>query len=335
MTTDEIYIKRCLQLALNGLGTTYPNPLVGSVIVGDDGKILGEGFHLKSGQPHAEVNAIADAENNGTADFSKATIYVNLEPCSHQGRTPPCADLIIKKGFKKVAIGTLDPHEKVAGRGVELLRAAGIDVTIGILEAECNALNKRFFTFHQQKRPFVILKWGETADGFLAPTTKDSKKPFWITNSYSRQRVHQMRAQEQSILVGAQTVLEDNPRLTVRDWHGENPIRIVLDYRNDLPEDAAVFDDQAVSHVLHRSHTDTGLILEDLYQLGIQSVIVEGGARTFQAFIDQSAWDEIHQFMAPAMYLKDGLRAPAIPKTASLKNRTEIHSDIYKIFVKS
>lgn len=333
----DIYIKRCIELALNGLGTTYPNPLVGSVIVSDEGIILGEGFHLKSGLPHAEVNAIADAEKKGfsSEDFAKATIYVNLEPCSHHGKTPPCASLIIEKGFKNVVIGTLDPHEKVAGKGAELLEAAGIKVTVGVMEAECNELNKRFFTFHKKQRPYVFLKWAETADSFIAPLTKQEQKPVWITNDYSRQRVHQMRAQEHAILVGGKTVLDDNPSLTVRDWHGENPIRIVLDSKNDLPENLNVFNDQAITQILRRSSSDPDIIMEDLYHLQIQSVIVEGGLKTLQAFIDAGLWDEIHQYIGEEIYLKEGVNAPKLPQNTTLYKRESIKNDVLKIFKKA
>lgn len=332
--THEHYMERCIQIALNGLGTTYPNPLVGSVIVSDAGLIMGEGFHLKSGKPHAEVNAVAQAEKNGYTqeDFKNATIYVNLEPCSHHGKTPPCALLLVKKGFKKVVIGTLDPHDKVAGKGAAILRKAGIKVTVGVLEAACDQLNKRFFTFHKKQRPFVILKWAETADGFIAPKTRDSKKPVWITNEYSRQLVHKMRAQEHGILVGAQTVIDDNPSLTVRDWHGENPTRIVLDGKNTLPEHLPVFNDKAVTQILKRFSSEPALILEDLYHLGIQSVIVEGGARTLQAFIDHHLWDEIHQFMGTGIYFAEGLKAPRLPINLELKSRQIIQDDVLKIF---
>ncbi|PRP66102.1 bifunctional diaminohydroxyphosphoribosylaminopyrimidine deaminase/5-amino-6-(5-phosphoribosylamino)uracil reductase RibD [Nonlabens agnitus] len=334
MTRDEVYIQRCLQLAVNGLGTTYPNPLVGSVIVSDEGIVLGEGFHLKSGEPHAEVNAIAAAERNGysTSDFEKATIYVNLEPCSHHGKTPPCASLIIEKKFKKVVIGTLDPHEKVAGKGAELLRAAGIEVITGILEEKCNDLNKRFFSYHKKQRPYIILKWAETADGFIAPATKKEQKPVWITNPYSRQHTHQSRAQENSILIGAQTALDDNPSLTVREWYGNNLIRIVLDSRNDLPENLNVFNEDAMTQILRRDSSEPENIIQDLYHLNIQSVIVEGGAKTLQQFIEKELWDEIHQYMGTTVYFKNGLKAPSIPNNASLQERMMIKDDVLKIF---
>ncbi len=333
----ELFMNRCLQLAANALGSTYPNPLVGSVIVDPNGKILGEGYHLKSGGPHAEVHAIANAERKGytTADFARATLYVNLEPCSHHGKTPPCAALIINKGFKKVVIGTLDPHDKVAGKGVALLKEAGIEATVGILEKECNELNKRFFTYHKHKRPYIMLKWGQTADGFIAPLFKDETQPVWITNTNSRQLVHQMRAQEHSIVVGPQTVLDDNPRLTVRDWYGSNPIRIVLDQRGDLPDDRAVFDNTAVTQLLKRGTSNIETILEDLYFLNIQSVIIEGGARTLQQFIKQDCWDEIHLFKATTVYFREGIAAPDLPKNARLLYRKAIKNDVLKVFYKS
>jgi diaminohydroxyphosphoribosylaminopyrimidine deaminase/5-amino-6-(5-phosphoribosylamino)uracil reductase len=327
-------MQRCLQLARNGLGTTYPNPLVGSVIVDATDSIIGEGFHYKSGQPHAEVNAIADAEHNGHTDFSNATIYVNLEPCSHHGKTPPCASLLIEKGFGKVIVGTLDPHDKVAGNGIKMLKEAGITVEVNFLENECNELNKRFFTYHQKRRPYVILKWAESADGFIAPLDKKEQKPVWITNEYSRQRVHQLRAQEHAILIGAKTALDDNPSLTVREWHGELPIRVILDSRNNLPEDLNVFNDQAVTQILHRSSSEPNLILEDLYYLKIQSLIVEGGLKTLQAFIDAGPWDEIHQYTGAEIYLKEGIPAPRLPESLVLQEHILIKDDVLKILHK-
>ena len=286
MTIDEKYMQRCIQLAQNGLGTTYPNPLVGSVIVSENDEILGEGWHKKSGEPHAEVNAVRDAERNGYGRdaFAKAVLYVNLEPCSHTGKTPPCASMIVKKGFKKVVIGSLDPHEKVAGKGVAILKEVDIDVTVGVLEKECNLLNKRFFTYHRKQRPYIILKWAETADGFIAPAEKDEQKPVWITNSYSRQLSHRLRAEENAILIGAQTVIDDNPSLTCRDWHGINPTRIVLDSRNTLDKNHAVFNNQAPTITIDSNNPEN--IIKELHKNHIQSVIIEGGSRTIQQFID-------------------------------------------------
>jgi len=246
----EKYISRCIALAKNGLGTTYPNPMVGSVIV-YDGKIIGEGWHKKAGEPHAEVNAINSVQDKSL--LKKATIYVSLEPCSHFGKTPPCCDLIIKNKIPNVVIGTVDPNIKVAGNGIKKLIEAGIHVTIGVLEDECNELNKRFFTFHQKKRPYIILKWSESQDGYIAPLEKSEKKPVWITNIYSRQLVHKWRTEEQAILVGTQTVIDDNPKLNARDWEGNDPVRLVLDQNNRIPEENAVFDNQIRTIVFTKS----------------------------------------------------------------------------------
>lgn len=323
MKIHEKYIKRCIELAKNGLGTTYPNPLVGCVIVYEN-KIIGEGWHQKSGEPHAEVNAINSVTDKSILD--KATIYVSLEPCSYFGKTPPCADLLIKYKIPNVIIGTLDPNEKVAGKGIQKLKAAGINVTAGILIDECNTLNKRFFTFHQKKRPYIILKWAETADGFVAPKVKNELKPVWITNQYSRQLVHKWRTEEQGILVGTQTVLDDNPHLNVRDWHGKDPVKIVLDRQNKLAEDFAIFnsnsktmvlsetkrtfkDETCYSEVLNFNENLPQEIATILFQQNIQSVIIEGGARTLQTFIDSNLWDEARVFKGSASF-KEGTKAP-------------------------
>ena len=233
MTSHEFYMKRCIELAKNGLGTTYPNPLVGSVIV-HKGKIIGEGRHKKAGEPHAEVHAINSVKNK--ALLSESSIYVSLEPCSHFGKTPPCCDLIVKNRIPNIVIGTVDPNIKVAGNGIKKLTDAGATVTVGILEKECKKLNKRFFTFHENKRPYIILKWAESQDGFIAPSKniRHEQKPFWITNEFSRQFVHKWRSEEQAILVGTQTIIDDNPSLTVRDWVGKNPIRVVIDKENAI-----------------------------------------------------------------------------------------------------
>ncbi len=329
-------MQRCLQLAQNGLGATYPNPLVGSVIVSENDEIIGEGWHLKSGQPHAEVNAVRDAEKKGYDGyaFAKATIYVNLEPCSHTGKTPPCASMIVQKGFKKVVVGTLDPHDKVAGKGVALIQKAGIEVIVGILEKECNELNKRFFTFHRKKRPYIILKWAETSDGFIAPETKNEQKPIWITNPYSRQLSHRLRAQENAILVGAKTVIDDNPSLTCRDWNGENSLRVVLDSRNSITSDYQVMDDAAPTLKLELSSSDTLEILNSLYQNDIQSVIIEGGTTTIQSFIDAGLWDEAYQFMGTDVLFHQGLQAPVLSGDYSMLSRKVIANDVLKIYRK-
>jgi diaminohydroxyphosphoribosylaminopyrimidine deaminase/5-amino-6-(5-phosphoribosylamino)uracil reductase len=334
MQEQEFFMRRCLQLATNGLGTTYPNPLVGSVIVDPQGRIIGEGWHYKSGMPHAEVNAINNALSNGffDLDFKDCTIYVNLEPCSHTGKTPPCASLIIEKGFKKVVVGTLDPHEKVAGKGCEMLRESGIDVETGILEDECSLLNRRFFTFHKKKRPYIILKWAETSDGFIAPQSKDEKKPVFITNTYSQQRAHKLRAEEQAILVGARTVLYDDPSLTCRSWSGNSPVRIVLNSRKSLTADYQVFDDQAETLDINYKLDELDKIIGQLYNNSIQSVIVEGGAATLQAFIDAHLWDEAYQFMGADVLFYEGLKAPRLHGNYEIKSRELIEDDVLKIY---
>lgn len=323
MKIHEKYIKRCIELAKNGLGTTYPNPLVGSVIV-CDGKIIGEGWHKKAGEPHAEVNAVNSVKDKSM--LSKSTIYVSLEPCSHFGKTPPCCDLIIAHKIPNVVIGTVDPFAKVSGNGIKKLMEAGRNVTVGILEDDCNELNKRFFTFHQKKRPFVILKWAESQDGFLSPAYKEEKKPVWITNAFSRQLVHKWRTQEQAILVGTQTVLDDNPKLDARDWKGNNPTRIVLDRTGKISEDYFVKDNKIKTIVIteqenleNSSHIsfenaifDSNLpfsVLEILYKNNIQSVIIEGGKKTLQTFIDANLWDEARIFKGQNSF-ENGTKSP-------------------------
>ncbi|MFV5702816.1 bifunctional diaminohydroxyphosphoribosylaminopyrimidine deaminase/5-amino-6-(5-phosphoribosylamino)uracil reductase RibD [Flavobacterium sp. XS2P12] len=327
MKIHEKYIKRCIELAKNGLGTTYPNPLVGSVIVYED-KIIGEGWHKKAGEPHAEVNAVNSVKDKSL--LKKATIYVSLEPCSHFGKTPPCCDLIIKNKIPNVVIGTIDPNVKVAGNGIKKLIEAGIQVTVGILEAECHELNKRFFTFHEKKRPYIILKWAETQDGFIAPLEKNEKKPVWITNLYSRQLVHKWRTEEQAILVGTQTVIDDNPKLNARDWHGNNPIRLVLDQNNRIPEDGHIFDNRVKTILFSKSKTKiekentifevidfeqniAEQIIKALYQHQIQSVIIEGGRQTLQTFIDTNLWDEARIFIGNVQFTA-GTKAPILDK---------------------
>lgn len=318
---------RCIALAKNGLGTTYPNPLVGAVVV-CDGKIIGEGWHRKSGEPHAEVLAIRSVKDPDL--LTKSTIYVSLEPCSHFGKTPPCADLILECGIPEIVIGTVDPNEKVAGKGIAKLEAAGRKVVVGILENECNDLNKRFFTFHQKKRPYLILKWAESADGFLAPLQKDQRKPVWITNEFSRQLVHKWRAEEQAILVGTQTVVDDNPTLDVRDWTGENPTRIVLDQNNRISKESHIFGNQSKTLVYSEAENfsdNVALALAGrLYQDGIQSVIIEGGTRTLETFLLENLWDEARVFKGKARF-ENGVRAPQWPKSAACRKKI-LHDEL-------
>lgn len=303
----ETFMDRCLELAANGLGTTYPNPLVGSVIV-HKGKIIGEGWHRKAGEPHAEILAMRSVGDQSL--LKHATLYVNLEPCSHFGKTPPCADSIISAGIPEVVIGTLDPNPEVAGNGVRKLEASGIKVSSGILSAKCDELNKRFFSFHKRKRPYVILKWAESADGFLAPLKKEDTSPVWISNAYSRQLVHKWRSEEQAILIGSQTALADNPSLTTRDWAGQNPVRILIDNRSSVPRESQIFDNQAKTIVVSGINS-ADEIVSALYKEGISSVIVEGGRITLQGFLDSGIWDEARVFTGGSE-LVEGIRAPQL-----------------------
>jgi diaminohydroxyphosphoribosylaminopyrimidine deaminase/5-amino-6-(5-phosphoribosylamino)uracil reductase len=324
----ETYIKRCIQLAKNGLPAAMPNPAVGAILVHNN-RAIAEGYTSAYGGAHAEVNCIAFAKRNSPELIPESTLYVSLEPCSHYGKTPPCADLVITSGIKKVFIGTIDPHAKVAGAGLKKLIKAGIDVTLGILEKECMTVNKRFFTFHKKKRPYIILKWAESQDGFIAPDHKEEQKPVWISNSFSRQLTHKWRSEEQAILVGAQTVLNDNPSLTTRDWYGNSPIRVVLDTRANLPQDLNVFNDAAKTIVL--PSTNPKEICASLYKEGIQSIIIEGGAKTLRDFIDANLWDEARVFKGMP-YLKKGMKAPNMGTKAEGGEIKEIHGDFLTTF---
>ena len=325
MINHERYIARCIELAKNGFGTTYPNPMVGSVIV-YNGQIIGEGWHQKAGKPHAEVNAIRSVKDPSVLD--KATIYVSLEPCSHFGKTPPCCDLIIETKIPNVVIGTVDSNIKVAGSGIKRLRDAGANVIVGILEKECHELNQRFFTFHEKNRPYIILKWAQTQDGFIAPLQKEEQKPVWITNSHSRQLVHKWRTEEQAILVGTQTVIDDNPQLNARDWEGSNPFRVIIDPNNRIPKTAHVLDNNIKTIVFSKNKNTVSSkntifeaidfqqniaqqIVERLYHHQIQSVIIEGGAQTLQTFIDANLWDEARVFIGNCTF-ENGVKAPIL-----------------------
>ncbi|MEX2350644.1 MAG: bifunctional diaminohydroxyphosphoribosylaminopyrimidine deaminase/5-amino-6-(5-phosphoribosylamino)uracil reductase RibD [Flavobacteriaceae bacterium] len=327
MSEHQKYMQRCIDLAQMGLGKTYPNPIVGSVVVYQD-KIIGEGWHQKAGDPHAEVNAINSVEDKSL--LKKASIYVSLEPCSHFGKTPPCADLIIHYKIPEVVVGCLDPNPKVAGRGVKKLLESGCKVAVGILEDECKNLNKRFFTFHQKKRPYIILKWAQTSDGFIAPKQQETGNPFWITGKASKQLVHKWRSEEQAILVGTTTVLKDNPQLTNRFWEGNSPVRVVLDQHLKINKEATVLDGTVKTIVFtskHQSdfsdlknvHLETipfnnklaNYICEVLFNHNIQSVIIEGGAKTIQTFIDSNLWDEARIFTGKKV-LKNGIKSPAL-----------------------
>ncbi|HEU0137500.1 MAG TPA: bifunctional diaminohydroxyphosphoribosylaminopyrimidine deaminase/5-amino-6-(5-phosphoribosylamino)uracil reductase RibD [Flavobacterium sp.] len=344
MNLHHNYINRCIQLAANGLGTTYPNPMVGSVIVYDN-KIIGEGWHQKPGGPHAEVVAINSVQDKSLLEYS--TLYVNLEPCSHFGRTPPCSDLIIDSKIPNVVVGTVDPHVKIAGKGIEKLFDAGVNVTVGVLEKECRFLNRRFFSFHQKKRPYIILKWAQTNDGFIAPAADFRNKnasPIWISNAYSRQLVHKWRSEEQAILIGTQTAVDDNPKLDVRDWTGANPIRIVLDRSKRISKENHIFGLLAKTMVVSEgefSAVDESLAIdfgknlaeqlcELMYIKEILSVIIEGGRQTLQTFIDAGLWDEARVFTGTNEF-GNGVKAPLLPVGASEK--MHVGSDELKIYL--
>ncbi|WP_312825622.1 bifunctional diaminohydroxyphosphoribosylaminopyrimidine deaminase/5-amino-6-(5-phosphoribosylamino)uracil reductase RibD [Epilithonimonas sp.] len=334
---DQVYIKRCIELAEKALGKTYPNPLVGSVIVYND-RIIGEGFHKKAGEPHAEINAINSIKDEDKHLIPESTIYVSLEPCAHFGKTPPCALKIKELGFKKVVIGAMDSHDKVNGKGKKIISDAGIEVVSSVLEGECRQLNKRFFTYHEKKRPFIILKWAQSADGFM---DKDFK-PIQISNSLSKQFVHQMRSEEHAILVGKNTALHDNPSLTVREVEGRNPIRILIDFNLEVSQDSNIYNDEAETIIFNsiKNFEDKNLkfikierqnslnqILEKLYELQIQSVIIEGGRFTLQEFINQNLWDEALIFKNPNLNLENGTKAPEFnfnPKKKENLRDTEV-----------
>ena len=317
----EIYMQRALQLASLGKGKVAPNPMVGSVIVYED-NIIGEGWHREYGKAHAEVNAIASVSNSDLLE--KSTLYVNLEPCSHFGKTPPCADLLINKKIAKVVIACTDSNPLVAGKGIKKLQEAGIQVEVGILEQEARQLNKRFFTSVEKKRPFILLKWAQTQDGFIARSNYDSK---WISNIHSRTLVHQWRSQEQAIMVATNTALYDNPQLNVREWTGKNPIRIVIDKKLQIPTHYHLFDrsQATLCYNLHKNEISENLIfvqldednfleclLQDLHERKIQSVLVEGGGKLLQSFIEKNLWDEACVFVGNNSF-GEGITAPKLP----------------------
>lgn len=326
---DEFYIQRCIELAKKAMGNTYPNPLVGSVIVHND-KIIGEGYHKKAGENHAEINAIESVKDKIL--LKDSTIYVSLEPCAHYGKTPPCALKIKEVGFKRVVIGAMDSHDKVNGKGKKIITDAGIEVTSGVLEEACIDLNKRFFTYHNKKRPYIILKWAQSQDGFI---DKDFQ-PISISNSLMSQITHQLRADEHAILVGPQTALNDNPSLTVRKTEGKNPIRILIDFDLIVPQHFNIFNHEAetiifntikdevisnISFIKIKKENLISQMMDKLYEKNIQSIIVEGGAKTLQHFIDEGIWDEAIVIKNENLFLSNGTKAPFIDdKAHSVEN---------------
>ncbi len=315
---------RAIELARLGMGQVAPNPMVGCVIV-HKGLIIGEGYHRKYGEAHAEVNAVRSVKNPDL--LRESTMYVTLEPCSHFGKTPPCADLIVQQQIPRVIVGSLDPNEKVSGRGIERLRAAGCEVVVGVLEEECNRMNRRFLTFHQKKRPYIILKWAQTEDGFIDRSRDEAEfgQPTWITNDLSRIAVHKMRSDEAAILVGTKTALKDNPSLTVREWSGNHPLRMVLDRRGVLPKTCALLDQSIETLVftemgmvskpnfeyirINFDQEMLGKINEILVRRGIQSLLIEGGKSLLESYLREGLWDEARIYIGNKRF-GSGIRAP-------------------------
>jgi len=344
MNTDLEYMGRALDLAILGKGHVAPNPMVGALIVSNK-QIIGEGYHMAIGRPHAEVNAIQSV--NDKTLLQKATMYVNLEPCNHTGLTPPCTDLILKHSIPRVVIGQKDPNPKVSGSGIERLKKRGVEVSCGIKETEALELNRRFNTFHGKKRPYIILKWAQSSDGYIDAVRKegDPIQPNWITDEFCRRIVHKWRSEESAIMVGTETALKDNPKLNLRSWKGKNPLRIVVDQKLRLPKSLNLFDGSIPTliytskSILGKSNTDCvqidfekGIldpILEDLYQRKVQSLIVEGGQKLLASFIDQELWDEARIFTGPVEF-SDGVKAPEFNHTPLRK--TTAGNSILEIF---
>jgi diaminohydroxyphosphoribosylaminopyrimidine deaminase/5-amino-6-(5-phosphoribosylamino)uracil reductase len=305
MNTDELYMSRCIQLAKNGILGAKPNPMVGACIV-YGGRIIGEGYHRKCGEGHAEVNAFASVKEEDEKYLSKSTIYVSLEPCSHYGKTPPCADLIIKKGVKRVVCGCVDPFAKVQGRGIKKLREAGIEVTVGVMEKECLELNRRFITFNTHGRPYILLKWAQSSNGFI----DNDFKPVMFSTPFTKMLSHKLRAENDAILVGHTTEERDNPQLNVREWSGNDPERIILSHSTSIEE-----------------------ILRHLAEEKKQSLIVEGGRKTLNSFIEKDLWDEIRIETSPKT-VKSGTLAPTLPCQAKLATRDIYDGNIIETYIK-
>lgn len=341
---DKFYMMRAIELAKKAIGHTSPNPMVGAVVVDRSGAIIGEGYHERCGTAHAEVNAIAAVDD--AQKLKEATIYVTLEPCSHHGKTPPCADLIIDRGIPRVVVGCVDPYEQVSGRGIEKLRAAGVDVKVGVCQSKCRELNKRFITAQTLNRPYIILKWAQSSDGYIDIVRDASIKPAWFTGEEARTLVHSWRAEEDAIMVGRCTAELDNPSLTVRNVVGRNPIRIVTDRNGILSEQLHLFDGEAPTILFsaidsEKKNAETIVLnynkpiidqaLNTLRCRGIQSLIVEGGTMLLNSFIDSDLWDEARIFTAahtiahyyPTIHNFEGVAAPQLPKTVCCQRRSE------------
>ncbi|MDP4284688.1 MAG: bifunctional diaminohydroxyphosphoribosylaminopyrimidine deaminase/5-amino-6-(5-phosphoribosylamino)uracil reductase RibD [Bacteroidota bacterium] len=344
LTIPEKYMSRCIELAKLAAGQVAPNPMVGAVLVYED-KIIGEGYHKKYGEPHAEVNCINSVADENKALIEKSSLYVSLEPCSHYGKTPPCVDLIIKNNIKKVVIGCKDIYKEVAGKGLAKLQNAGTGVVLGVLENECKELNKRFFTFHQKIRPYIILKWAQSANG---KTGSLDRKRILISNEYSNRIVHQWRSEEAAILVGTNTALKDNPALTTRLWEGNNPVRIVIDTENKLPSNLEIFnrDAQTIIFNFHKNSIENNIrhikletsdfveqLLNSLFENNIQSVLIEGGTKTLQSFIDSGLWDEARIIINQELIIENGLASPGLTN-ATLKKQERYFSDLISYYRK-
>jgi len=340
LTIDERYMHRCLHLAQAGAGHVAPNPMVGAVLVYNN-RIIGEGYHREYGMPHAEVNCIASVQKEDLRLVSKSVMYVSLEPCAHFGKTPPCADLIIQYRIPKVVVGCRDPFPEVNGKGIEKLLAAGVTVTTGILEKECRELNKRFFTFHTQRMPYIVLKWAQGSDGAIAGPDGSAVQ---ISNAYSSRLVHRWRSEEAAILVGTRTAMLDDPALTTRLWPGKNPVRLVIDRELKLPASLRLFDESAPTVIFnelrntisidrsniftdggnwfYRLKSDANIIdelMNALYRLGIQSVLVEGGAKLLQSFINKNRWNEARIIINETLRIPGGIKAPQLTQAQMIR----------------
>ena len=336
------YIARCIEIARRGEYFVAPNPMVGAVLVrNSDEQIIAEGWHERYGEGHAEVNCFRnlDMSKYRYVDMSKCTLFVSLEPCSHYGKTPPCAKLIIDKGVGRVVVGMLDPNPLVAGKGVQMLREAGIEVVVGVLEDQCRELNKRFLCLHEQHRPYVILKWAQTNDGFIdkkreIETGKHLNGALTISTPETKKMVHRMRAENMAIMVGTNTVLLDNPRLLNTRWEGRNPIRVTLDRHNRIPADARIFSD-GIETIVYRERTDWPFVLSDLAKRNIHSILVEGGTILLTHILETDLWDEIHVEVAPELTIGDGVAAPkvSLPEQFETVDGHQLYT-IYNKFVK-
>jgi diaminohydroxyphosphoribosylaminopyrimidine deaminase / 5-amino-6-(5-phosphoribosylamino)uracil reductase len=344
---DIKFMRRCLELATKANGMTYPNPMVGSVIV-HEGKIVGEGYHIRSGEAHAEVNAINSVSDRSV--LKRSTLYVNLEPCSHYGKTPPCADFIISNQIPRIVIGTTDTSEKISGKGIKMLQDSGCEVITGILDAECRRVNRRFFTFHEKRRPYITLKWAQSADGYLDINRSENHKtgPTWISGKPERVLVHKWRAAEQAILVGAGTIRADDPRLNVREWQGVDPLKLILSssgsFSSRIAEDNTESKIIVFTHnpealipgstivILNKNKSSSLQICEYLYSKGIQSLFIEGGAGVLDHFILTGLWDEARIFTGRDLFI-DGVKAPRV--SGMLFSKTVFSGSSLEIYLKN